>query len=51
MMLSPENPFVLLLRYLVLAALAGLAVRKVTNYRTLFVTPDKDTVEHLRRKA
>ena len=36
-MLSPENPFVLLLRYLVLAALAGLAVRKVTNYRTLFV--------------
>jgi len=37
MMLSPENPFVLLLRYLVLAALAGLAVRKVTNYRTLFI--------------
>ena len=37
MMLSPENPFVLLLRYLVLSALAGLAVRKVTNYRTLFI--------------
>ena len=36
-MLSPENPFVLLLRYLVLAALAGLTVRKVTNYRTLFI--------------
>ena len=37
MMLSPDDPFVLLLRYLVLAALTGLAVRKVTNYRTLFI--------------
>ena len=37
MMLSPEDPFVLLLRYLALAALSGLAVRKVTNYRTLFI--------------
>ena len=37
LMLSPEKPYELLLRYLVLTALAGLAVRKVTNYRTLFV--------------
>ncbi|MBR2373813.1 MAG: hypothetical protein IKA87_06245, partial [Lentisphaeria bacterium] len=37
LMLAPDRPYELVLRYLVLAALSGLTVRKVTNYRSLFV--------------
>ena len=37
MMLSPEKPYELTLRFLVLAGLTALLVRKVTNYRSFFV--------------
>ena len=37
MMLSPEKPYELTLRFLVLAMLTALLVRKVTNYRSFFV--------------
>lgn len=37
LLLSPPKPFELALRFLTLAAVSGLAVRKVTNYRTFFV--------------
>ena len=37
LMLSPDHPYETTLRYLILAALTGLLVRKVTNYRTFFV--------------
>ncbi|MBE6386103.1 MAG: HDIG domain-containing protein [Lentisphaerae bacterium] len=37
LMLSPAHPYEMTLRYLILAALTGLLVRKVTNYRTFFV--------------
>ena len=37
LMLSPAHPFEAALKFLTLAALMGLMVRKVTNYRTFFV--------------
>jgi putative nucleotidyltransferase with HDIG domain len=37
LMLAPASPFETALRFLTLAALVGLMVRKVTNYRTFFV--------------
>ncbi|MBO5791810.1 MAG: HDIG domain-containing protein, partial [Lentisphaeria bacterium] len=37
LMLSPDRPYEVTLRYLILAALTGLLMRKVTNYRTFFV--------------
>lgn len=37
MMLSPERPYDMTLRFLVLSALTGVLMRKVTNYRTFFV--------------
>ena len=37
LLLSPDKPFELALRFLVLTALTGLLVRKVTNYRSFFV--------------
>ena len=37
LMLSPDRPFVLALRFLTLTAMTGLMVRKVSNYRTFFV--------------
>lgn len=37
LMLSPAHPFEAALRFLTLAAMTGLIVRKVTNYRTFFV--------------
>ena len=37
LLLSPEQPFPVSLRYLTLTAMTGLIVRKVTNYRTFFV--------------
>ena len=37
LMLSPMQPFETALRFFTLAALTGLMVRKVTNYRTFFV--------------
>ena len=37
LLLSPVHPFILAVRFLTLAAITGLMVRKVTNYRTFFV--------------
>lgn len=37
LLLSPAQPFILTVRFLALAAITGLMVRKVTNYRTFFV--------------
>lgn len=37
MMLSPERPYDLTLRFLMLSALTGVLLRKVTNYRTFFI--------------
>ena len=37
LLLSPAQPFILAVRFLALAAITGLMVRKVTNYRTFFV--------------
>ena len=44
LMLSPAHPFEAALRFFTLAALTGLMVRKVTNYRTFFVRSFAGTV-------
>ena len=44
LLLSPAQPFILAVRFLTLAAITGLMVRKVTNYRTFFVRSFAGTV-------